>query len=184
MGKPENKISPAEILGEFESLSIKEQEEILELAVQGVNLKLIYKRMEEDPQGQEAVNALRRLGANTVISILDFIPGVGLLASGSADALKIKWLRKILNLGLKHLKVQVEDLTPDVSKKIAYLTELLEIPFFGTAPTHFVETTIQTARDIPRFKRGLKAYKRLKEEERKKYEKFGPVIREAKNKFK
>ena len=93
----------------------------------------------QDPVIQEALYASLRTAVNITITLTDFFPGLGEVISWAADIGKI-WKKT--------------DLTPDVSKTIAWGTELLEFVSWGSIPSHAIETVLQLTHDIPRLKAG------------------------------
>lgn len=108
-----------------------------------------------DPICREAGGALVRTALNTGISIADFAPatlGAGEMLSWGADAAKlIRWVNRIPYL--RRLTRRI-DLTPDISKKSAIVSEAGELIAF-IPPTHAFESILQLVHhDIPRIKRG------------------------------
>lgn len=98
-----------------------------------------------DENVRDSLKAAGRTVANVGVSIVDMVPGAGDAVSWAADVGKLR---------------QETDLTPDVSKKVAWSSEALEAVTGGAAPSHAIETAVQLKYDVPRMKRG---YERLRE---------------------
>jgi len=107
--------------------------------------KFLLGKMVQDEKVRTALVALTRTLLNIGISVVDVIPGIGEVVSIGADLAKLTKF----------------DLTPDVSKGIAWGSEILELFTGGTFPTHVIETTFQVIKDIPRIKVGLKKAKEI-----------------------
>ena len=112
----------------------------------------------EFAEGREAV---MRTTLNALISVADTVPGVGDLVSWGADIAKIlaraqyKRQRQMAELAGEDLglvKMSKIELTPDVSVKIAVLTEFLEPLFLGLLPSHAIESSFQLYADFPKLK--------------------------------
>lgn len=123
----------------------KEIKKLVEPFKKGVDNKPLLKEMLKDEDIKEALNGLKRALLNIGISIADFIPGIGDAISIGADVAKLTEF----------------DLTPDVSKAVAWGTELLEPAFAGSLPSHAIETAGQLKADIPRIKKGLAKAKKI-----------------------
>jgi hypothetical protein len=107
--------------------------------------KFLLGKMVQDEKVRTALVALTRTLLNIGISVIDLIPGIGEVVSIGADLAKLTKF----------------DLTPDVSKGIAWGSEILELFTGGVLPTHAIETTFQVIKDIPRIKVGLKKAKEI-----------------------
>ena len=106
-------------------------------------------RSMKDPEVQDFMKRFGRTAANMGITLTDFVPGFGEFFSGGADALKLldPFARKYLGFST--------DLSPDVSKKTAIGSELLEIPSAGLMPTHIIETVLQLKKDWGPMREGF-----------------------------
>jgi hypothetical protein len=100
----------------------------------------LQQAFDEDPIIREARDATRRTIINAIIVAADVVPIVGDAVSWTADVLKLS--NKL-------------DLTPDVSKLIAWGSEALEFGGF-VIPTHIIEAGIQFGHDYKRIQAGSK----------------------------
>jgi len=112
-----------------------------------------YKKIVDDKQVQEAAKAAARTAINAGIVIADFVPAAGDAVSWTADVMKFS----------KY------DLTPDVSKKIAIGSEVLEAFSAGMAPSHAIEGVLQLRKDLPRMREGFAKLKEIWTEEQDDY---------------
>lgn len=100
-----------------------------------------WQQLRANPEVREGTKALARTLGNAGISLADFVPGIGDAVSWGADATK--------------LFKKTDFLTPDVKRRWAWISELLEfIPFM---PTHAIEGTMQLRHDWRRMRTGLRA---------------------------
>ncbi|OHA15442.1 MAG: hypothetical protein A3H57_02765 [Candidatus Taylorbacteria bacterium RIFCSPLOWO2_02_FULL_43_11] len=133
-----------------------------------------WKKILKDPEVKKGLAALGRTLANTGVTIADLVPGMGEAVSWSADALKV------IGPALKKFGLPNLDITPSVSKKIAFGTEILELQTLGMATTHAVEAFLQFKRQDARLI--LDALKKIKEtlaEEKMRYEENKSEIDQA-----
>jgi hypothetical protein len=100
-----------------------------------------------DDEIKHAAVALGRTVMNSVITVVDLVPGVGEAVSLTADA--GKFTRRF-------------NLTPDVSRIVALGTEGFEFGTAGISPTHAIETTMQIRKDVPRIRAGWQRWKELR----------------------
>jgi len=157
-----------------EMVKVETQEQELTTYMERVRAaKSTIEEIKSDPDLVEGKEAALRTVSNTAISIADTVPGFGELASWGADLAKV-WARydyeKRREDAVKNgedpdeVELSKIDLTPDVSVKIAVLTELLELLTGGLVPSHAIETGLQLKADWPKLK---KAAEKLQVEYRK-----------------
>lgn len=106
---------------------------------------LLMAEMLKDEKVKTALLAAMRTLLNVGISVADAFPGVGEVVSTVADVAKLTPL----------------DLSPDVSKFVAWGSEALELFTAGAMPSHAIETTWQFVKDVPRMKAGLERAKEI-----------------------
>ncbi len=119
-------ITPNEILPEGEARSALSQS--------------LWRELLACPEVVPGIQALVRTLANAGVTVADVIPGAGDTVSWSADMLKFA-APVLMKIGLPNL-----DLTPTVSKKVAVISELVEIPTAGLFISHGIETLLQLRR--------------------------------------
>lgn len=107
--------------------------------------KMLFSEMLKDEKVKEAIAALVRTCLNLGISLVDFIPAIGDAVSWSADLAKMTKF----------------DVTPDVSKAVAWGSEGLEALTAGVFPSHAIEGTFQFLKDYPRIKEGIERAKEI-----------------------
>lgn len=117
-----------------------------------------------DPKVKEATAAGLRTILNLGISLIDNIPGGAgeipdVLASIS------KTLKRRSGEKSDSSKFDIFDLTPDVPTSIPWLSQILEIPTQGGAPSYLIPTVLQLRTDIPRIKKGFERAKEILAEE-------------------
>lgn len=100
----------------------------------------LLSKMLKDEKVKESLLAFTRTLLNLGVSVVDAIPGIG----------------EVVSLGVDLAKLTKFDLTPDVSKGIAWGSEILELFTGGVMPSHIIETGFQFVKDLPRMKEGLK----------------------------
>lgn len=112
---------------------------LFDLFTKNRNGEFLFMAMLKDEKVKESLKAAVRTLANVGITLVDFIPGIGDAVSIGADLLKLTKF----------------DITPDVSKKWAWGSEVLEPLFGGVLPTHAIEGGLQLWKDMPRLKEGM-----------------------------
>jgi hypothetical protein len=118
---------------------------LLDLFTRNNKGEFLFMSMLKDKKVQESLKAAVRTLANVGITLVDFIPAIGDAVSIGADLLKLTKF----------------DITPDVSKKVAWGSEVLEIFSGGVLPTHAIEGGMQLRKDWPRFKEGAQRVREI-----------------------
>ena len=138
-------------MAEFKDFEPREELEAEQIA-QGIaetHRVELFKLILSDPELQEGVKAVARTLANAGISAVEWgVPLLGEAGSMGADA------AKALAFMVRRLKML--DLTPDVSKKVAIGSELLEPVTLSLFPSHSLETSLQFKADVPRIVSAMK----------------------------
>jgi hypothetical protein len=113
-----------------------------------------------DPDVKEAAIAGIRTILNFGITIVDAIPnGPGEIPDVLASISKT--LKRHSGQKSDSSKFDIFDLTPDVPTSIPWLSQILEIPTLGAAPSYLIPTALQLGKDIPRMKKGFERAKEI-----------------------
>lgn len=135
-----------------------------------------------DPDVKEAAIAGIRTILNFGITIVDAIPnGPGEIPDVLASISKT--LKRHSGQKSDSSKFDIFDLTPDVGAGIPWISQLLEIPTEGGAPSYLIPTVLQLRKDIPRMKRGFEKAKEIRESENLDYQVNKTQIDNAIEKF-
>jgi len=122
-----------------------------EQTAERLNFLTRLERSLKDPEVQDFLRRFGRTVANVGITFSDAVPGLGEVFSGGADALKL-----LDPIARRYFGISTDILSPDVSKKTAIGSELLEIPSGGLFPTHIFETVLQLRKDWKPMEKGFK----------------------------
>lgn len=129
-----------------------------------------YRSYLVDPVVRTGFEASIRTAINAAISLADFFPGIGTLASWGADAAKV-WAR--VNYARERARVMKEggdpstvkmssvDLTPDVSVQVALFTEAIDVLTADLFPSHLIETSLQLSHDWSRIRDAIRRVQEL-----------------------
>lgn len=124
---------------------VKYAPEIQHFIEKGAANDVLMAKMIIDEEVKTGMLAFLRTCINLGITAADLIPVMGDAISLIADASKLTSF----------------DVTPDVSKKLAWGSEILEFFSLGVLPTHAIETVIQAYYDIPKIRIGLTRMKEI-----------------------
>ena len=122
-----------------------------------------------DPEIKVAAAAGLRTILNLGISFIDNIPG----GPGEIPDVLVsisKTLKKRSGEKSDPTKFDIFDLTPEVGAGIPWLSQILEIPTEGGAPSYLIPTVLQLRKDIPRMKRGFERAREIREVENSDYQ--------------
>lgn len=127
-----------------------------------------WSRAITDPEISVAAKAAVRTLANLGISTMDTVPIAGEGVSWLAD------IGKFTDSWAQRLGVST-DLTPDVSKRVAVGSEILEAFTASVGPSHMVETALQFKADWPRLRRGFERFLELLQGEQDDYKRHPEI---------
>ena len=138
---------------EKEEISDVELEPSDEQVAEQISMLTRLDMLRSDPKVREATRAATRTGVNALIVVFETIPGIG--EAGSVTAEVLKGLRRA-SLIRGSDRLRKIDLLPDVSMKIALLSEVLEAPTGTAFPSYVIPALVQLKHDFPRMVDGVK----------------------------